>query len=79
MRIITGYELCSFSSLKMMNVFEPLLTHRCLRHEDGMQAGFRLEVHLVGMIQYGLETVPVLNWKPENMDGSIGIKLLIHF
>lgn len=43
-----------------------------------MQAGFRLEVHLVGMIQYGLETVPVLNWKQENI-GSISIKLLIHF
>lgn len=28
-----------------------------------MQAGFRLEVHLVGVIQNGLETVPVLNCK----------------
>lgn len=44
-----------------------------------MQAGFGLEVHLVGMIQYGLETVPVLNWKPENMDGSIGVKIINSF
>lgn len=51
---------------------DPWLTHRCLWHEDRMQTGFRLEVHLVRMIQYGLETVPVLNWKQqENMDESV--------
>lgn len=36
-----------------------------------MQAGFRLEMHLVGVIQNGLETVPVLNCKhgiEENKD-----------
>ena len=31
-----------------------------------MQAWFRLEVHLVGLIQNGLETVPVLDYKKKS-------------
>lgn len=38
-------------------------THRCFWHEHWMQAWFRLEMHLVGLIQNGLETIPVLNYK----------------
>lgn len=38
-----------------------ILTHWCFWHEHWMQTWFRLEVHLVGVIQNSLETVPVLN------------------
>lgn len=38
-------------------------THRCFWHENRMQAGLWLEMHFVCVIQNGLETVPVLNYK----------------